>query len=181
MIDLMIETGLRVSEVTGLTCEDIHFGKGAHVRCLGKGRKERCIPISKEIQIAIKDWLKERPRNKEAPFFPNARGSSLSSDGVQYILKKYVYLAKNKCPSMRKKRISPHVLRHTTAMNLLRSGIDCSVIALWLGHESIEATHIYLEADLALREEILERRTGTKKPYKRFKPKDELLTFLDSL
>ena len=178
---LAIQTGLRVSELTGLRCEDIVLGTGAHVRCKGKGRKDRCTPLRKESVAVLDAWMKERPGQPDAPLFPNARGSSLSRDGVEYLLAKHAAIAKKKCPSLQKKRISPHVLRHTTAMELLQHGVDRSVIALWLGHESLETTQVYIQANLEIKEKALARTTPTNVRPGRYHPDDHLLDFLKSL
>ena len=178
---LAIQTGLRVSELTGLKCEDIRAGKGAHVRCFGKGRKQRCIPLAKQTSKVIAAWLRERDGRPTDPLFCSARGEALSRDGVQYILQKYVRLAQEGCPSLKNKRISPHVLRHTTAVNLLQSGVDQSVIALWLGHESIETTQVYLDADLAYKEKVLAKTSPVKARAGVYRPDDRILPFLSSL
>jgi site-specific recombinase XerD len=145
---LAVQTGLRLSELTGLRREDLHIGAGAHVRVIGKGRKERCTPLSKSTRAVLTAWVREPPRAADQPLFPNARGGRLSAHGMHYLLHKHVATAAGKCRSLKNKRVSPHVLRHTTAMDLLQQGIDCSVIALWLGHESIETTQVYLDANL---------------------------------
>jgi Site-specific recombinase XerD len=144
-----VQTGLRVSELTGLRREDLHLEAGAHVRCSGKGRKERCTPLTKQAVMAIKSWLQE-PGNDREWLFTSAHGCRLSADAVQGLLAKYHQTASRRCPSLAKKRVTPHVLRHTLAMQLLQSGIDRSVIALWLGHESVETTQIYLDANLGI-------------------------------
>jgi site-specific recombinase XerD len=159
MLLLAVQTGLRLSELTGLQREDLHIGAGAHVRVLGKGRKERCTPLSKNTRAVLAAWIREPPRATNQPLFPNARGGPLSAHGMHYLLRKYVVAAADKCPSLKHKRVSPHVLRHTTAMDLLREGVDLSVIALWLGHESVETTQVYLDANLTLKQEVLDRTT----------------------
>ncbi|MBW2436865.1 MAG: tyrosine-type recombinase/integrase [Deltaproteobacteria bacterium] len=178
---LVIQTGLRVSELIGLTCNDIVLGSGAHVRCKGKGRKDRCTPLRKELVAALRSWLKERSGQPDDPLFPNARGGFLSRDGVEYLLAKHVAVAREKCPSLQKKRISPHVLRHTAAMELLQHGVDRSVIALWLGHESLETTQIYIQANLAMKEKALAKTTPANVKPGRYQPDDQLLAFLKSL
>ncbi len=175
-----IQTGLRLSELTGLRREDLHLGAGAHVRCVGKGRKERCTPLTKHVRVALKAWLSELPNNSEW-LFPNAHGSRLSADAVQRLLAKYHALAARSCPSLQEKHVTPHVLRHTAAMRLLQAGIDRSVIALWLGHESVETTQIYLDADLALKEQALAKTTQAGSTCRLFKPEDSVLAFLKSL
>jgi site-specific recombinase XerD len=178
---LAAQTGLRLSELTGLDRDAIHLGHGAHVRCIGKGRKERCTPLTAHARVVLRSWIKEPARGANA-LFPNIHGGRLSADSVQSLLAKYVRVACEGCPSLKSKRISPHVLRHSAAMELLQAGVDCSVIALWLGHESIETTQAYLHAHLALKEAALTKL----KVYERGKPTrfragDRLLAFLDAL
>ena len=179
---LAVQTGLRLSELIDLDRDAIHLGAGAHVRCVGKGRKERCTPLTKHARDALKAWLKEPIRYEANALFPNVHGGRLSADSVQALLAKYVRVASERCPSLKSKRVSPHILRHTAAMELLQAGVDCSVIALWLGHEAIETTQTYLHAHLALKEAALAKL----KPYKRskrarFEPNDHLLAFLEAL
>jgi len=177
-----VQTGLRVSELIGLRCQDIVLGNGAHVHCYGKGRKERCIPLRKDAVTVLRSWLRERNGHPEQPLFPNARGGSFSHDGIEYLLAKHVATARQQCPSMKRKRISPHVLRHSLAMDLLQHGVDHAVIALWLGHESPETTQIYLHASLQLREQALARTTPLNVRAGRYKPdNDQLLAFLKGL
>ena len=178
---LTIQTGLRVSELIGLTCKDIVLDSGAHVRCKGKGRKDRCIPLRKELATTLRSWLKERSGQPDDPLFPNARGGFLSRDGVEYLLAKHAAVASQNCPSIKKKRISPHVLRHTTAMELLQHGVDITVIALWLGHESPETTQVYLQADMKMKEKALAKITPANVKPGRYRPGDQLLSFLKSL
>jgi len=137
---LLLQTGLRLSEMTGLRRQDLTLGTGAYVRCQGKGRKERCTPLPKQAVNVLKVWLREPARGNADILFPNARGGRLSPDGVQYLLAKHLAVARLRCPSLRQRSVSPHVLRHTAAMELLQAGVDRSVIALWLGHESIDTT-----------------------------------------
>jgi site-specific recombinase XerD len=181
LILLAVQTGLRLSELTSLRREDLHFGAGAHVRVIGKGRKERCTPLSKSTRAVLTAWVREPPRAEDQPLFPNARGGRLSAHGVHYLLDKHVAVAAGQCSSLKNKRVSPHVLRHTTAMDLLQAGVDCSVIALWLGHESIETTQIYLDADLALKEQVLDKTTPPNGKPGRYQPDDRLLEFLKGL
>lgn len=177
-----VQTGLRLSEMTGLLNTDVALGTGAHVRCMGKGRKERCTPLTKLAVDTLKLWLRE-PRRSDDILFPSTRGARLSADGVQFLLAKHVATAQEHCPSLRKKRVTPHVLRHTAAMELLQAGVDRSVIALWLGHESIETTQIYLDADLALKEKALAKASplAEGKTAGRYRPDDKLLAFLKNL
>ncbi len=177
-----VETGLRLSELIGLRREDVVLDHGAHVRCEGKGRKERCTPLRKETVKVLRAWLRERPGERTEPLFPNARGGALSADGVQYLLAKHVATAAARCASLQSKRVTPHVLRHTAAMDLLHHGIDSTVIALWLGHEQVETTQVYLHASLTLKERTLEKLdTDTKAHTGRYRPDDQLLAFLNNL
>ena len=184
LLTLAIQSGLRAAELTGLTREDVCVGSGPHVRCTGKGRKERCTPLTKETARLLAAWLRERGGNPSSPLFPNARGGRLSTDGLQYVISKHLKTAQKICPSLSKKNVSPHVLRHTTAMELLSAGIDLAVIALWLGHESVETTHIYVVADMARKEAALAK-TGLNhesgRTSGRFEPDDQLLEFLENL
>ena len=176
-----VQTGLRLSELTGLCCEDVALSTGAYLRCTGKGRKERCTPLRRETTAALRVWLLERNGQPGDPVFPNARGQVLSSDGVEYILAKYTLIARQRCPSLEKKRVTPHVLRHTAAMELLQSGVDRSVIALWLGHESMDTTQIYLHADLEMKGKALAKTSPFGIQIRRYRPDDKLLAFLKSL
>ena len=176
-----VQTGLRLSEMTALRHEDISLGAGAHVRCRGKGRKERCTPLAKPTVAILKAWIREQGREDSKTLFPSTRGGPLSADGVQHLLARHVAQARKNCASLRKKRVSPHVLRHAAAMELLQAGVDRAVIALWLGHESVETTQIYLDADLALKEQALAKTNPVKGVPKRYQPDDELLAFLKQL
>jgi site-specific recombinase XerD len=181
LILLAVQTGLRLSELTGLQQQDLHLGTGAHVRVIGKGRKERSTPLSKNTRTVLAAWVKEPHKLPEQPLFPNAGGGRLSAHGVHYLLAKHVAAATTSCPSLKHKRVSPHVLRHTTAMDLLEQGVEQSVIALWLGHESIETTQIYLDADLELKQRVLDRVAPLNGKPGRYRPDDKLLAFLRSL
>jgi site-specific recombinase XerD len=181
MLMLCIQTGLRVSELVGVRCEDIVLAAGAHVRCRGKGRKERCTPLTREVVRVLRPWLAARAGRAEDPAFPSRRSTALSRDAVERLLAKYAKQARLSCRSLRNKRVTPHVLRHTTAVTLLNAGNDLSVIALWLGHESVETTQIYLEADLAVKERALARTTPTRSAPGRFQATDSLLAFLNEL
>lgn len=176
-----VQTGLRLSEMTSLKHPDLILGAGAHVRVIGKGRKERCIPLAKSTRTVLQTWLKEPPRWHADVLFPSARGQRLSVHGVQYLLNKHRLIAGKACGSLLEKRITVHCLRHTMAMELLQAGVDRSVIALWLGHESVETTQIYLEATLAMKEEALAKTTPHQGQLGRYQPGDELLNFLNSL
>ena len=176
-----VQTGLRLSEMTGLKREDLILGAGAHVRVIGKGRRERCTPIARSTRAVLKAWLREPQRGDGTVLFPSARGERLSVHGVQYLLNKHRKTACEVCPSLKQKRVTVHCLRHTIAMDLLQQGVRRSVIALWLGHESVATTEIYIEATLAMKEQALEKATPRHGKPGRFKPTDELLDFLNSL
>jgi site-specific recombinase XerD len=176
-----VQTGLRLSELTGLQRGDVVLGTGAHVRCVGKGRKERCTPLARSTVAVLKAWLREPPRRNTEVLFPNARGERLSADSVADLLAKHVGFARGSCASLRKKHVTPHVLRHSMAMGLLQAGVDRAVIALWLGHESVETTQIYLEANLAMKEEILAKTIPPGGKPGRYRPGDALLAFLKNL
>lgn len=175
------QTGLRLSEITSLRQQDVSLMTGAHVRCRGKGRKERCTPLAKPTVKVLKAWVKEQGRDDSKPLFSTARGEPLSADTVQHLVAKYAARAQDDCPSLSKKRVSPHVLRHTAAMEFLLAGVDRSLIAIWLGHESVETTQIYLDANLAIKEEILAKTQPIKGKRGRYRPSDQLLKFLKSL
>jgi site-specific recombinase XerD len=175
------QTGLRVSELIGLRCQDVVLGTGAHVRCLGKGRKQRCTPLRNDAKTALRVWLREHDGQPADALFPNAQGRPLSRDGVEYLLAKHVATAAKTSSSLKHKRVSPHVLRHSLAMDLLQHGVDRSVIALWLGHESIETTQVYLHANLALKEQALATTDPIKRKPGRYRPSDKLMAFLHSL
>ena len=176
-----VQTGLRLSEMTGLKREDIVVGVGAHVRVIGKGRKERCTPFAKSTRTVLKAWLREPQRGDGNVLFPSAKGERLSVHGVQYLLTKHRLTASKVCPSLKQKRVTVHRLRHTMAMDLLQSGVDRAVIALWLGHESVETTQIYLDATLAMKEKALAKTAPRHGKPGRYKPGDQLLDFLNSL
>jgi site-specific recombinase XerD len=176
-----VQTGLRLSEMTGLKREDLIVGSGAHLRLIGKGRKERCTPLAKSTLAVLKSWLREPQRGDGDVLFPNARGDRLSVHGVQYLLTKHRLAASKHCPSLKDKRVTVHRLRHTMAMDLLQAGVDRSVIALWLGHESVETTQIYLEATLAMKERAIEKALPPSGKPGRYQPGDQLLGFLNSL
>jgi site-specific recombinase XerD len=178
---LAVQTGLRLSEMTGLKREDLILGAGAHVRVIGKGRKERCTPLARSTLAVLRAWLREPQRGGGEVLFPNAKGERLSVHGVQYLLSKHRVTASNVCPSLKHKRVTVHRLRHTMAMDLLEAGVDRSVIALWLGHERIETTQIYLEATLAMKEKALAKSSPPHGRRGRYKPGDRLLAFLNNL
>ena len=175
------QTGLRLSEITGATREDLVLGTGAHVRVVGKGRKERCTPLAKPTAAVLKAWLREPPKGDGRLLFPNAKGERLSVHGVKYMLNKHAATAIRVCPSLAGKRVTVHLLRHTMALEMLQAGVDRAVIALWLGHESVETTQIYLEATLTMKEQALAKTTPPHGSPGRFRPGDRLLSFLNSL
>lgn len=176
-----IQTGLRASELTNLRIDQIVPGKHAHIRCTGKGRKERCTPLTRQTVDVLRAWLHERRGAPHDPVFPSYRKSVLSLDALAKIVTKYAASAAKTCSSLRHKRVTPHVLRHTAAMQLRHAQVDLSVIALWLGHESIETTHIYLAADLASREKAVSSLAPVPHGYRRYRPTDNLLAFLTGL
>jgi len=178
---LAVQTGLRLSEITGLKRQDIILGTGGHVRVIGKGRKERCTPIARSTLAVLKDWLREPQRGDGQVLFPNAQGKPLSVHGLQYLLNKHRVTASSLCPSLQLKRVTVHRLRHTMAMDLLQAGVDRSVIALWLGHERLETTQIYLEATLAMKEKALAKSSPPHGTRGRYKPGDRLLAFLNNM
>ena len=178
---IAMQTGLRLSELTAVRREDLMLGPGAHIHCVGKGRKERGTPITKVARRVLEAWMKE-PRPIDSAFlFPSLSGGRLSADAVQDFVNKHVAAARLKCPSLIKKRVTPHVLRHTAAMELMLAGVDRSMIALWLGHESVETTQIYLDANLSLKEEILAKTNPINGKPGRYRPTDRLLSFLSNL
>jgi site-specific recombinase XerD len=181
LLALAAQTGLRASELIGLHCADVHLGAGAHVSCLGKGRKQRITPLTSGIVTVLRVWLAERAGQPTEPLFTTQVGTALSRDALEHRLAKYVEIAARTCPSLGQKTVTMHVLRHTAAMRLLRAGIDTAVIALWLGHEQIETTRIYLHADLEIKERALAKTTPTDVTPGRYRPPDKLLAFLEAL
>jgi integrase/recombinase XerD len=182
LLVLAVQTGLRVSELARLNCQDVHLDAGAYVRCHGKGRKERITPLTAQTVALLRVWMRERCGQPDEPLFPTSRGRPLSTDAIAFLVDKYTALATHRCPSLRSKQVSPHVLRHTCAMQLLQAGVDTSVIALWLGHEHIQTTQIYLHADLSLKERALARTASSSREAPgRYRPPDRLLAFLENL
>jgi len=178
---LAVQTGLRLSEITGLRQKDLMLGHGAYVRCEGKGRKERCTPLAKPTVTVLKAWINEHGHDESRFLFPSSSGGRLSADAVQHALNTHVTAAQRKCPSLAKKRVTPHVLRHTAAMELLQAGVDRAVIAIWLGHESLDTTQIYLDADLQLKKTVLDKITPIQNRPGRYRPDDKLLSYLKGL
>jgi site-specific recombinase XerD len=176
-----IQTGLRVSELTALVCADVDLDAGAHLRCHGKGRKERITPLTAQTCDVLRHWLAELQGERDQPLFPSRRHGPLSRDAVALLVAKHARAAAQHCPSLGTKTVTPHLLRHTCAMRLLTAGVDTSVIALWLGHESVETTQIYLHADLTIKERALARTAPPDTRLGRYRVPDPLLAFLEAL
>ena len=178
-----LQTGLRVSELTGLRRTDTVLGTGAHLTCTGKGRKQRATPLTTDTAKVLRAWMNECPGQPNDPLFPSPRGGPLSRDAISRILTRHATTAARTCPSITAKKPTPHVLRHSCAVQLLQAGIDITVIALWLGHESIRTTDIYQHADLSIKERALARTAPTqpRTPQGRYRPPDDLLAFLEAL
>ena len=181
MILLAAQTGLRASELLGLTCADLRLSTGAHITCLGKGRKQRITPLTKQTVAVMRAWTRERDGQPNEPLFATSTGRPLTRDALERRLAKHAATATTACPSLAAKTITPHVLRHTAAMRLLHAGVDTTVIALWLGHEQIQTTRIYLHADLAIKQKALDRTTPPTAKPGRYQPTDRVLAFLDAL
>jgi integrase/recombinase XerD len=181
LLTLTIQSGARVTELTSLCCQDVHLNAGPHVQIAGKGRKQRVTPLTTHTVTVLREWLKERTSQPGQPLFPTSRGKPLSRDAVALLVTKHAKTASRVCPTLHNKAVSPHTLRHTAAMNLLHAGVDSTVIALWLGHESVEATQIYLHADMKIKERALARTTPPDSPPGRYRPPDRLLAFLEAL
>jgi site-specific recombinase XerD len=176
-----VQTGLRLSEITGLRQGDVMLGRGAYARCEGKGRKERCTPLAKPTVVVLKAWLNEQDQDESRFLFPSSNGGRLSADAVQHALAKQVTAAQRLCPSLAKKHVTPHVLRHTAAMELFQAGVDRALIAIWLGHESLDTTQIYLDANIQLKEAVLEKMNPLRSKPGRYRPDDQLLSYLKGL
>lgn len=181
MLLIAVQTGLRISELIGLCADDLHLGTGAHVVCHGKGRKERITPLTPATVKLVRDWFAEQQMGPDNPVFPTRRGTPLSRDAIEHRLKIYIPVASRACPTLAGKRVTAHTLRHTAAMRLLEAGVDTSVIALWLGHEQVETTAIYLHAHLAIKERALAKVPIPQTPVSRYHPRDTLLAFLEAL
>jgi site-specific recombinase XerD len=176
-----IQTGLRNSEITNLRVKDVALGAGPHVKCVGKGRKARCTPLRHEVAAMLGEWLSQLSSTPDHPVFPSLHGARMSADALQRLVCRHIKTAAFSCPSLGKKKVTPHTLRHTAAMNLLQGGVDLSVIALWLGHESMLTTQIYLHEDMRLKEQALAHTNATGLVPARYIAKDPLLKFLESL
>jgi integrase/recombinase XerD len=181
LLVLAAQTGLRVSELTGLAAHDLHTGSGPHVYCRGKGRKDRCTPLTAHTVQVLTSWRAERHACGTDPLFCTRPGTPLSPDAVARLTAKHAHAAARTCPALQVKNVTPHTLRHTAAMNLLHAGVDITVIALWLGHQSPTTTRIYLHADMALKEKAIARTTPPNTNPARYQPPDNMLTFLDQL
>ena len=181
LLVVTVQTGLRNSEITSLRRQDVELGAGAHVRCLGKGRKMRCTPLRPDVVKVLREWMSHQGGKAEDPVFPSSKGGRLSADALQQLIARHTATARRRCPSLVGKTVTPHTLRHGAAMAMLHRGVDLSVIALWLGHESTETTQIYLHADMQLKERALAHATPSGLKPARFRPKDNLLAYLESL
>jgi site-specific recombinase XerD len=182
LLMLALQTGLRVSEIVALNCDDIMLGTGAHVRCEeGKGRKQRAVPLTQPTQALLHAWLAERAGAPRDPLFPTRTGRRLSRDAVERRVATHTAAAEQQCPSLRDKKLHPHVLRHSCAMSLLQARVDTAVIALWMGHADIRSTAPYLHADLAIKERALAMTTPTDVRPGRYLPPDSTLAFLEGL
>jgi integrase/recombinase XerD len=181
MFALAIQTGLRISELAGLTCSDITLGTGANVHTIGKGRKERRTPLIPTTRALLKAWLRERDGTPTDPLFPTTTGRRLSPDAIEHRLTHHLNLATKTCPSLRTKNVTMHTLRHTCAMRLLHAGNDITIIALWLGHEQITTTNIYLHADMTHKQHAIDRTKPLDTKAGRYRPTDSLLAFLEAL
>ncbi len=181
MLLLAIQTGLRISELSSLTIADISLSRGPHVHTIGKGRKERCTPLLPLTVSILKSWLTERAGAPGEPLFSTSTGRALSRDAVEHRIALYLTQARTRCPSLQTKKITAHTLRHTAAMRLLVAGVDVTIIALWLGHEQVSTTNIYLHADMTQKERALARVTPPKAKPGRYQATDTILAFLDKL
>jgi site-specific recombinase XerD len=181
LLMLACQTGLRATELTSLTSSDVHLGTGAHVSCLGKGRKQRITPLTPATVAVLRAWLAERGGLLAGALFPARRGTPLSRDALERRIAKHTAIAALSCPALREKKVSPHVLRHSAAMRLLNADVDTSVIALWMGHENVATTQVYIHADLALKERAIARTAPQDTPPGRYQPPDDVLAFLDGL
>lgn len=181
LIVLTVQTGLRISELASLNRVDAVLGKGAHIHCIGKGRKERRIPLTPTTVKVLRAWLAEHPDSPTAPLFPTRTGTRLSTDAIEHRINHYTRLAAQTYPPLQAKHVTTHTLRHTAAMRLLQSGTDITVIALWLGHEQVSSTNTYLHADMTQKERAIARTTPPTTNPGRYQPTDPLLTFLETL
>jgi len=181
LLAVAVQTGLRVSEFTDLRNQDVELGTGAHVRCVGKGRKERSTPLDRVSVATLRVWMRERGGGPGDVLFPTRRNSRLSRDAVGHLVTKHSITAQRRCPSLKTKHPTPHTLRHSCAMDLLAAGVDRTVVALWLGHERVETTGIYFHADMSIKERALARTTPLDTKAGRYRASDPLLAFLEDL
>ncbi len=182
LLVLAVQTGLRVSELASLRRQDVELSTGPHVRCLGKGRKERCTPLARATVTVLRDWLREQDGQPDDPLLPSrGRREHLTRGAIWRLVAKHAATARDRCPTLVAKQVTPHTLRHTAAMALLQAGVDLATIALWLGHEGLKSTNIYLHADMTLKERALGRTTPVGVKPGRYRPPDDLLAFLDRL
>lgn len=181
LLVVAVQTGLRVSELTGLRQRDVHLGAGAHICCRGKGRKDRSTPLTRRSVAVLREYLKDQEARPDNPLFAGPRGQALSRDAVRRLVQRHIRSAVSRCPSLASKSISPHTLRHTCAMRLLEAGTDVATIALWLGHESPATTQIYLHAHMALKERAIARTAPPNTTPGRYRPPDKLMAFLEQL
>jgi site-specific recombinase XerD len=181
LLTLALQTGMRVAELCGLACQDVQLGSAAHVRCTGKGRKQRSTPLTRSTVKVLAAWMRERAGEPDAPLFSTSRGRALSRDAIALLVTKYATIAAATCPTLRAKAVSPHTLRHTCAMNLLQSGVDPAVIAMWLGHANLRSVERYIHADMSIKERALARTTPIGSSPRRYRPTDRLIAFLENL
>lgn len=181
LLILGLQTGLRVSEITGLDCGDIVLGTGTHLRCEGKGRKQRGVPLTRQVQAVLRVWLAERGGDPADPLFPARTGRRLSRDAVERRVSIHAATATQRCLSLQDKNVHPHVLRHSCAVSLQQAGVDPSVIALWLGHADVRSIDPYLHADLTIKERALALTTPASVRPGRYRPADTTLAFLEGL
>ena len=181
LLVVALQTGLRVTELCGLRIVDVTLGSGPHVRCHGKGRKDRCTPLTRHTIAVLKPWLAERGGTSDDALFPTRGGGHLNRDSIGDLVDRYVTIAARTCPTWSSRRVTPHTLRHTAAMTLLAAGVETSVIALWLGHEHVQTTQIYLHSDLSMKQAALDRTKPPGTRAGRYKPPDRLLAFLEGL
>jgi site-specific recombinase XerD len=181
LLVLAAQTGLRISELIALTGQDLHLGTAAHVSCHGKGRKQRITPLTRDTVAVLRAWMTERAGQPPDPLFVTCSGRPLSRDAVEHRVSLYAHAAQRSCPSLASKKITTHTLRHTAAMQLLHAGVDTSVIALWLGHEKVDTTQIYLHADLEIKRRALARTSRRGTTPDRYRAPDSLLAYLDAL
>lgn len=180
LLVLALQTGLRASELINLRCKDVVLGTGAHIRCLGKGRKERSTPLRRDTAKLIQLWIGKRS-DLDSPLFPSIQGEQLCRDALELLVRKHSLTASRTCQSLADKRVTPHTMRHSTAMELLHHGVDQSVITLWLGHETVETTQVYIHADMWLKEKALSQVVSAETQPERYRPSDELFAFLEAL